>query len=53
VPVTAASCGLLVLGVLKLFPYVGVWAWTLATFIGVGAALTTKLGRREDWLESA
>lgn len=53
VPVTAASCGLLVLGVLKLFPYVGVWTWTLATFIGVGAALTTKLGRREDWLESA
>ncbi len=51
-PVMAASYGLLVLGVLKLLPWIGVWTWTLATFIGVGAALTTKLGRREDWLES-
>jgi hypothetical protein len=50
VPVLAASYGLLVLGVLKLFPKVGVWTWTLATLIGVGAALTTRLGRREDWL---
>jgi len=52
-PLTAASYGLIVLGVLKFFPWIGVWTWTLATFIGVGAALSTKLGRREPWFAPA
>ena len=49
----AATLGLLVLGLLKLIPYVGVWTWTAATLIGVGAALTTKFGRREPWFQTA
>ena len=51
VPLTAATWGLIVLGLLKMFPYVGIWTWSMATFIGVGAAISTKLGRREPWLE--
>ncbi len=51
-PLTAATYGLILLGVLKFLPWVGIWAWTIATFIGVGAALTTKLGRREAWFET-
>ncbi len=50
-PLTAATYGLLVLGVLKFLPFVGIWTWSVATFIGVGAALSTKLGRREAWFE--
>lgn len=50
-PLEAALAGLAVLGVLKLVPWVGVWVWTAATIVGVGAALTTKLGRREPWFE--
>ncbi len=52
-PLTSATCGLLALGALKFLPWVGVWAWSIATFIGVGAALTTKLGQREPWFETA
>lgn len=52
VPLKAATFGLVALGILKFLPWVGIWAWTVATFIGVGAALTTKLGRREAWFES-
>lgn len=52
-PLNAATLGLLVLGTLKFLPYVGVWVWTAATLIGVGAALATKFGRREPWLEPA
>lgn len=52
-PLTAASCGLLALGVLKFLPYVGIWAWSIATFIGVGAALSTRLGRRQVVLRMA
>ena len=52
-PLTAATLGLLALGLLKLLPWVGIWAWSVATFIGVGAALSTKLGRREAWFEPA
>ncbi len=52
-PLTAATYGLLVLGVLKFLPWVGIWTWSVATFIGVGAALSTKLGRREPWFEAA
>ena len=51
VPLIAATWGLGVLGVAKFLPYVGVWVWSIATFIGVGAALGTKLGRREPWFE--
>ncbi len=52
-PLTAATYGLLVLGVLKFIPWIGIWTWSLATFIGVGAALSTKFGRREAWFEPA
>ena len=52
-PLTAASYGLIALGVLKFLPWVGIWSWSIATFIGVGAALTTRLGRREVWLPAA
>jgi hypothetical protein len=52
-PLSAATLGLLLLGLVKLLPWVGIWAWTVATFIGVGAALSTKLGRREPWLVGA
>lgn len=52
-PLTAASCGLIALGVLKFLPWIGVWSWSIATFIGVGAALSTRLGRREVWLQTA
>lgn len=48
-PLTATLCGLGLLGVLKFVPWLGVWAWTAATLIGVGASLVTKLGRREPW----
>ena len=43
--------GLMILGVLKLVPWLGIWVWTAATLIGVGASLTTKFGRQEAWLE--
>ncbi len=49
-PLVAATYGLLALGVVKFIPWIGIWTWTAATFIGVGAALSTKLGRREAWL---
>jgi len=49
-PLSAATVGLLLLGVAKLVPWVGVWTWTVATLVGVGAAMSTKLGRREPWL---
>jgi hypothetical protein len=52
-PLHAATTGLLVLGVFKFIPYIGVWTWTAATLIGVGAALTTKFGRREPWFQTA
>jgi hypothetical protein len=48
-PLAATLCGLGCLGVLKFVPWLGVWAWTAATLIGVGASLITKLGRREPW----
>lgn len=51
-PLNAATIGLLVLGALKLIPWVGTLFWWTATFVGVGVALSTKFGRREPWLES-
>ena len=52
-PVNAATIGLVALGLLKFLPWVGVWVWTAATLIGMGAALTTKFGRQEPWFEMA
>jgi len=50
-PLNAATGGLLVLGVLKFLPFVGDWTWAVVSFIGVGAALSTKFGRREPWFD--
>ncbi|HEY8021641.1 MAG TPA: polymer-forming cytoskeletal protein [Thermoanaerobaculia bacterium] len=50
-PLTAATWGLLLLGALKFIPWIGLWSWTAASFIGVGAALSTKFGRREPWFD--
>ena len=50
-PIVSAMIGLGVLGVAKLIPYVGVWVWTAATIIGIGAALRTKFGRLEPWFQ--
>jgi hypothetical protein len=48
-----ALVGLAVLGVVKLIPFVGVWVWTAATFVGVGAAFKTKFGRLEPWFQDS
>jgi hypothetical protein len=50
-PLNAATGGLLLLGVLKFLPWIGDWTWTVVSFIGVGAALATKFGRREPWFD--
>jgi hypothetical protein len=50
-PLNAATVGLAALGALKLLPWIGVWTWSLATLIGVGAALESKFGRREPWFQ--
>jgi hypothetical protein len=42
-----------VLGAIKFLPWLGVLAWYAVTLIGVGAALSTKFGRREPWFELA
>lgn len=47
----AAVAGLVVLAAIKLVPYVGLWVWTVASLIGIGAALRSKLGRREPWFD--
>jgi hypothetical protein len=52
-PLNAATIGLLVLGAVKFLPWLGTLAWYAVTLIGVGAALSTKLGRREPWFELA
>ena len=52
-PLNAATLGLLVLGAVKFLPWFGVMAWTMATLIGIGAALSTKFGRREPWFDLA
>jgi hypothetical protein len=49
-PLNAAALGLLVLGAVKLLPWIGTFAWWTATFVGVGATFLTKFGRREPWL---
>ncbi len=50
-PVECLLAGLAVLGLVKLVPYVGIWVWTAATLIGVGATLRTKFGRLEPWFQ--
>jgi hypothetical protein len=52
-PMSATLVGLLLLGALKLVPWAGLVVWTAATFVGVGATLATKFGRREPWMEGA
>ena len=48
----AAVLGLVFLGAIKLVPTLGIWVWTAATLVGMGAALRTKFGRFEPWFES-
>lgn len=48
-PLAAALCGLLALGLAKMAPYVGGWTWTIVTCVGIGAALDSRLGRRDPW----
>ena len=48
-PLAAALCGLLALGLVKMAPYAGGWAWTVVTCVGIGAALDSRLGRRDRW----
>jgi hypothetical protein len=48
----AAVFGLVALGALKLVPILGIWVWTAASLVGMGAALRTKFGRFEPWFES-
>lgn len=48
-PLAAALCGLLALGVVKMAPYAGGWTWTIVTCVGIGAALDSRLGRRDPW----
>ena len=43
--------GLSLLGIVKLLSWIGVWVWTAATLVGIGATLSTKFGRRERWFE--
>lgn len=52
-PINAALTGLLLLGAIKLLPWVGTWVWTVASLIAVGASLRTKFGRREAWFDTA
>ncbi len=52
-PLNAATLGLAALGVVKLLPWLGAWAWMAASLIGIGATLTTKFGRREPWFQPA
>ncbi len=52
-PLPAAVLGLVVLGTLKLLPWLGVVIWTVATIVGIGATLRTKFGRLEPWFRVA
>ena len=44
-----AIAGLLILGLIRLVPVVGVILWMIASVFGIGAALGTKFGRRDPW----
>ncbi|MDH3253424.1 MAG: polymer-forming cytoskeletal protein [Acidobacteriota bacterium] len=50
-PLNYAMTGLLVLGGLKIVPYLGMWVWTAASLLGIGATLMTKFGLQEPWLQ--
>jgi hypothetical protein len=50
-PLNCAVVGLLILGTVKLVPWVGTWIWTIASLVGVGASLVTKFGREEPWFD--
>ena len=58
-PLAQALYGLALLGALKFVPWVGVWAWTAATLVGVGASLLDQarpsrtLDRIDSSLEDA
>jgi hypothetical protein len=52
-PLHAAVAGLALLAAVKLVPYLGLWAWTAGSLVGIGAALRTKFGRREAWFADA
>jgi hypothetical protein len=41
--------GVLILGVIRLIPIVGLIVWSLTSVFGIGTALATKFGRREPW----
>lgn len=41
--------GVLILGAIRLVPFVGTVAWSAASVFGIGVALATKFGRREPW----
>lgn len=41
--------GVLVLGAIRLIPVVGTIVWSVASLIGIGAALSTRFGHREPW----
>lgn len=47
----SAVLGVAILGVLKLVPFLGVWVWTAATLIGIGATFKSKFGRLEPWFQ--
>lgn len=44
-----AVAGCTLLSLVKLVPYLGVWLWTMASLIAIGATLASKFGRREPW----
>ena len=50
-PLTTLSIGVILVGGCKFIPLVGLWAWWIASFIGIGAALSTKFGRSKPWLQ--
>ena len=52
-PLAAALCGLLALGLVKMAPWAGGWTWTVVTCVGIGAALDSRLGRRDRWFVGA
>ena len=50
-PLAAVLLGFLALGLVKMAPWLGGWTWTIVTCVGIGAALDSRLGRREPWFE--
>ncbi len=50
-PMATVLVGLLALGVVKMAPWLGGWTWTIVTCVGIGAALDSRLGRREAWFD--